>query len=511
MTLPSQDIGAPRRSPFLVTYLLWAIALILALTALASVALPVASIGFVYERSYNEGWNAYHAARAAAGEALYGGRWHPVNYPFLSFYLIGWLTPLFGDPLIIGRAVNVLSLGAVVGCSALIVRRLGGGALGMLLAAAGVLAFQEIQASHWIAADEPQMLAEGLMLGGLLVYLSGPIGWGRLATCALLFAAGGFVKHIIVAVPVAVTVDLALRDRRWFAAWCLCLVVAFGLLLGFNDAFAGGGVVGDVLAPRLYHWKSVVYQAKKFLIHLKTPLIGSLVLLALPLPPRWAVLLRAYGAAALLAGLFFSGGDGVSTNAYLELCVAMGIIGGVAAGQCRSARERRPVVRGLALLAMIAVAMPLITRVPREIVALRDAATAWRAYRQQEVAFGAAVTRLRALPGLALCESLLLCFEAGKALTVDTFSARNEILTGQAGEDALIADIADHRFAVIVMPDAIMVDFASPGHVHAGVLTEARFTAATLAAINRHYAVADQVSGATFYLPKSGDCGIRCS
>ena len=53
---------------------------------------------------------AYHALRAASGEVFYAGDMrHPVNYPFLSFYLIGWLKPLFGDVLFIGRAISLIA------------------------------------------------------------------------------------------------------------------------------------------------------------------------------------------------------------------------------------------------------------------------------------------------------------------------------------------------------------------------------------------------------------------
>jgi hypothetical protein len=491
--------------------LAWAGSLALLTLALASIALPVGSIGFIFERNYNEGWNAYHAARAASGEALYGSQWHPVNYPFLSFYLIGWLTPLFGDPLLIGRFLNVVALLAVAGCAALIVRRLDGGGPGMVLAAACVLALQQLQASRWVASDEPQMLAEALVLAGLAIYVSGPIRWGRLAACALFLAAGGFVKQIVVAIPVAITIDLLVRDRRWFLPWCLCLAVAIGFLLAASEAVAGSGAFADVLAPRPYHWGSIVYNGRKFLSRLKAPLIGSLILLALPVLGRWASLLRCYGAASLLGAVFFSGGDGLSNNVYLEPCVAMGIIGGVALGRWRSADRSPPVFRALALLAAVSVAAPLIASGPKSLAALADAGTAWRLYRQHEAEFRVASARLRAQPGAALCESLLLCFEAGKALTVDPFGARTQILSGQAAESALIADIAEHRFAVIVLPTTVKLDPGNPSHIVTDVLTRARFTPATLSAIARSYVLTDELIGAAFYLPREDGCGARCT
>ena len=54
--------------------------------------------------SYNEGWNAFHALRLRSGGPLYP----PVapalfiNYPPLSFYIVGSLASLIGDDIFAG-------------------------------------------------------------------------------------------------------------------------------------------------------------------------------------------------------------------------------------------------------------------------------------------------------------------------------------------------------------------------------------------------------------------------
>src|SRR5512132_1468179 len=59
----------------------------------------------------NEGWNAYHADAAMRGAGLYPPPDGLVanNYPPLSYFLIGWLGQLFGDPLYVGRALSLLA------------------------------------------------------------------------------------------------------------------------------------------------------------------------------------------------------------------------------------------------------------------------------------------------------------------------------------------------------------------------------------------------------------------
>jgi hypothetical protein len=487
-------------------YLRW-LALPLAVVVLAaagtSVLLPVASVGHYFERSWNEGWNAYQQARAAAGEHLYGADpWRPVNYPFLSFYLAGWLAPLFGNVLLAGRALNLTGMAAMLLCSALFVRRCGGAGAEMLFAAGCVLGFQQIQAGDWLAVDEPQVLAEAFMLGGLVLYVAGPPSWLRLFACALLFAAGGSVKQIVVVFPAAVTVDLLWRGRRRFVSWLVCLALALALFVMASTVAAGGDFLARILEPRVWLWPRVLYHFKKLLFFLKGPVAASIVVLCRPLPPERGVLLRAAGIIALAAGVVFAGGDGVSVNVFLELAVIMGLLAGVALAAWRESAPRH---RGAALVSVMLpflFASPIVARLERTLPPLIHFAATRQAIEARQARFLSAAAWLRAQPGAALCESLLLCFAAGKPLVVDPYGAREGILTGRADEGALVRLIAEHRFAVIALPSELREAPGAPGRIVADVLTELRFTPATLAAIAREYAPAVRLPAAVFYIPR---------
>src|SRR3954468_12507546 len=101
----------------LTSILIWSIA---ALAALFLVW-PVWRAFFPMEIWGNEGWNAYHTDQAMRGAAqLYPPPDGLVanNYPPLSYYLLGWLGLLFGDPLYVGRALSLiatLAIGTVAG------------------------------------------------------------------------------------------------------------------------------------------------------------------------------------------------------------------------------------------------------------------------------------------------------------------------------------------------------------------------------------------------------------
>lgn len=477
--------------------------LIVLALALVSVALPMATIGLGLEKSYNEGWNAYHAAQVAAGAPLYtGDPARLVNYPFLSFYLVAWLKPVFGNVLLIGRGINAAAFATTAVLGALVVRALGGGRIEMLFAAACVIGFQAIQANDWIGADEPQMLAEALVLGGLLCYVSGRSTAGRLAACAGFFAAAGFVKPVLIAAPMAVSLDLLLKDRWRFALWCLCGAAAVALFAGFGEVLTGSGSWREILAPRPYLWSRLPYHARKLVIAFKWPMLASGFYLSRPLPPPQKVLMRSYGALALLSGLLLSGGYGVADNIYLDFTVFLGLTAGLALGRWRRALRGTRAGPAIAAMLPLLVALPILTRSPNYGRLLRDLPATMRAYRRQQTDFARAAAILRRRAGPALCENLLLCLEAGKPLLVDPFIANSEILVGRLSEASLTAEIARHRFSVIELPTPIHPDPAHPGRIAPYLLDQGRFNKATLDAIGAYYAPFFHTAGAVLYAPR---------
>ncbi len=469
--------------------------------ALLAVVPLMATIGFDVEKSYNEGWNAYHAARVAAGAPLYTGNPNLiVNYPFLSFYLVAWLKPLFGTVLLTGRILNAVAYAATGALVALIVRCLGGATLTAIFAGACALGFQATQASAWIAVDEPQMLAQAVMLSGLLCYVSGPPTIRRLLACATLFAVGGFIKQILLAIPVAITVDLLWKDRRHFLLWCACACSALAGFAILSALITGGHEWPEILAPRAYDWRHIPYHARKLLITLKAPIAVALLYL-LRRPPEQTPLLPAFGLVALAEGIGFSGGDGVSYNVYLEFTIFLGLIAGLALGQWRQVmgtKRGMPVGAVAALLA----AAPLVIRAPHDV----SAALALDATIHDEQTVEASDIRaksiLRRQTGTAFCENLLLCLEAGRAPTLDPFSVYSEIRVGRLSEAAFIAEIANRRFGIVELSTEIHPDPNRPLSFSPFLLNQGRFSVPVLNAIDLNYVPVFVSAGGTLYVPR---------
>jgi len=67
--------------------------------------------------------------------------------------------------------------------------------------------------------------------------------------------------------------------------------------------------------------------------------------------------------------------------------------------------------------------------------------------RQNE--FHSAVEFIKAHPGPALCESLLLCYEAGKRFEYEPFSVRDQLKTGRLHEDDVLQLLRTHHFQTV--------------------------------------------------------------
>ena len=389
--------------------------------------------------NYNEGWNAYFDSRAAGLDA---GALYPSdglvfnNYPPLSFYLVGALGRyVVGDMIVAGRIVATASLLASAALVGLCVRRLGGTTRASLAASGLLLLFSATFFREYVAMDDPQWLAHALMLGGLAVLLrhqtEGRFPTGRLVAAALLVAAGGFVKHSLVGLPLAATLWLALVRPRAAAMWLAAALgwVAAGLLA--TALLHGPEAFASVLGHRR------VFQAGRLARALGglapfLPMLGVAVLAwrrrrrSADPPMLFAAL---FVAISLATGIVQRLGEGVNFNAHFEalaaLCLATGLAVSRAGAAGPATRGRAPGPAALAVLA----AIPALALAPWALARSWDQAAGSLARARS---WEPMVARIRAAPGLAGCEMPSLCFWAGKPFAVDQFNLKQSVATGQS-------------------------------------------------------------------------------
>lgn len=401
---------------------------------------------------YNEGWNAYHTARLLYGGALYppldGWPLAPVNYPPLSFLVFAAFARWTDSLLLTGRLVSLASLLGVSSLAFLTIVSLTasrlGGALGTLLWLGLLLRLAPAN----VGSYDEQML--GLVFSAGALYLHAR--WranlepGRLWLLALLCCLGLFVKHALVAAPLALAFALLVESRRRFVIFGLAGVL-IATLLALGTRLLGGEYV---LANLLSFDRAM--EASQQVKELSALFLDCRAVALLPLPPllfralgkRAAALIGYFGVSLLVGGVAVRG-VGVDRNVWFDFFLASALAFGVLAGHARASRSFRE--RALAMLALAAGILPVASHFTTDLSGVLDYARLDR----EEQAYRKDVELLRGIAGPALFEEPLLGFDAGKELRFDPFIGSQMILSGRLPESILTGAIERQEFAAIVL------------------------------------------------------------
>lgn len=410
-------------NPRLFDTLLWSVLAVTGAVLLWLLTRNVMAIPHHVPLDPNEGWNAAHALAGS----LYPPpqSWMVNNYPPLSFYLIRLLIRHGGDPVIAGRWVSVLAFLGVGAGIAAVLRQLGCQLRGIVCA---VLFFAAVLliASNYVGINDPQMLGHALQIAALFLLLR-----EKPLASALLFAVSLFVKHNLLALPLASAAWLMLLDRRAgleFLLWGMAFVLAG--LVAFQLGF-GTSLLGQLASAR----QSSLANLATAVSHAWWVILPGIAIAGL-WPDRSALLCSLYAGAALALGLIFAAGDGVDANGFFDLAIALSLgLGLTVEG------GRWPVLAPAAIL-------PLLL-----FLALRFHDNNYfftRAFAEtsaRDIAF------LQAHPGPALCDQLSICQWAGKRAEVDVFNIGEAVKTGARDPAPLVRMIQTHQFAVLQLWD----------------------------------------------------------
>ena len=487
---------------------LWLCALLTLFTAL----IPCDRLFRLAEISYNEGWNIYNAATVAAGQPLYPAKygWTSVNYPMLSFAVLAQLHRVTHEYLFTARILSLLSL--IAGCVLVgaIVYQLTRARLPSVLAGLFTAALFCASADAYVGVDDPQIFSQVFFLAGLWCYVRWRSGVVALALAAFLFVLGGFIKQNPVDFPIAVLIDLALVSR-WRAAGFAgagLLLAAIGFAL--NIHFGGPHFADQLLAPRAYSWLKAAKQSGIVLgpVLLPFALAAWTALRARRDPQRriLALLLTV----SLCTGGYFSGGNGVAVNALFSTLLATAMLIGIlfasmaeppggplgpnqrsgAVSHLRrlSLQLRTPAVLPVIVFAWLLIPMAISGNVNARAALARDA--------EAEHDFAVQVEMLRAHPGPALCEDLLLCFAAGKPYLYDPFNATRLITQRRLDPEPLLIAISQQRFSTIQLS----------GPTDEPIRRD-RFARQVLDAIERAYTPALNAGENVIYVPSAAAYG----
>ncbi len=460
-------------------------------------------MGFAFEVNYNEGWNVYNADRLIHRELIYDDNyWRINNYPIGSFLIIAGANVLIHDLLLSGRLVALVSFAAIAVFAAMAVRRFGGGRTDAVFGAGCAAGFCYLMAPAWIIADDPQTLGEAVMLSALVSYIARPPDRLNLLRTAFLVVLGGFVKHNLVAIPIAITLDLAFRSPRRLPLWLVSCAGFTTGFLGLTQIVAGGDFIDHLMSPRRFGWYGARYHLMKYLRLFKFPLtaivLGASLLLAAD-----RMVLAAWGLASIISATIMSGFEGTSYNMFQDAAVFLGVAAGAMMSELRKSEFRGRLARVLASALPFLVAQPILARAPDIAVQVYHAPALLDSDRRKQETFLADAKFVSDKQGPAICESLLLCYVAGQPFILDPFNSRQSMLSGRLDQGELIRRIAAREFAVIQLHADICDDLTTQScHILHYRQKVDRFTDEVLYAIDQYYEVARRSTFGSFYVPK---------
>ena len=413
---------------------------VLALLALYFLVWPVWRVQFPLEIAANEGWNAYNADAAMGSAPLYPSPDTLIvnNYPPLSFYALGYLGRIFGDPLYVGRVVSLLSVLGLAALIARVVRQLGGGAASAAIAALWFVAIMARSYNRFVGMDDPQLTAQLFMLAALSWFLVRDKAGKSAEPPILLMALAGFWKHNIIAMPTTVLAWLWLRDgwRAWRPTAIGAAAAAIGLAICI--AVYGDVFIANLLTPRPYRITRAIGGIGR----------AQWIIPALAVWGLWAWSERATLAArftGLWVGIAFVvflaqwGGEDILDNAQFDLVIATAVGLGIAFDRLGATDFARrygvPVAR--ATVVLILVVRLLATLRTEPFLILFDPAYRAEFYVHAQAARDDAA-RVAAIPGPVACTLKIVCRMAGKPYIWDDFRTDMMIYGGAAqGLDAV--------------------------------------------------------------------------
>jgi hypothetical protein len=412
---------------------------VLALLALYFLVWPVWRAQFPIEIAENEGWNAYHADAAMGARALYPSPDALIvnNYPPLSFYALGWLGRIFGDPLYVGRVLSLLStigLGALI---ARIVLLLGGGAAGAAIGGLWFIATMARSYNRFVGMDDPQLTAQFIMLAALSWFLAREKADKSAEAPILLMALAGFWKHNIIAMPVTALAWLWLR-HGW-RAWRPTAVGAVAAIIGLAICIAvyGDVFLANLLTPRPYRIIRAIGGIGR----------SQWIIPALAIWALWAWSERTTVAArftGLYIGIAFAsfvvqwGGEDILDNAQFDLVIATAVGLGIAFDRIGATdfARRYGVAAARATVVLVLVLRLVATLRIEPFLILFDPAYRAEFYVAAQAAREDAA-RVAAIPGPVACTVKIVCRMAGKPYVWDDFRTDMLIYSGAAkGLDA---------------------------------------------------------------------------
>jgi hypothetical protein len=425
----------------------WVCIILLLALAVCLIYYPAVYMFEPYSRNFNEGWNAYQISRYAQGVNIYfpesdinRNAYTPFSYMFISsLYRIAPIDPVF-----LGRLVSLLSLFWISGCCFYIVVRNSGSSLAAMFAALLFTCSVSCFYHEYVAMNDPHLLAMAFACSGFTVFAVGAPTPRRLAATVLLTAVGLYSKQTLIAAPAAISLWLFCYQRRALLIWLLMWTLTGTMVALLSYRMFGTEFFTNVLVSE--------YRVMDFQLLLRGVLLFLVPLFPLAMFSIWYFmtaggastrLLTFYAVLAASIAAFLVSHQGISGNHVFELlfCLSLGwalLVGraDVLIGPVSIEKRTLQAVLMLPAVMVVASALPPTVRSARAMV-----------FEHRHSA--ETVDMVAKAAGPVLCETLVLCYWAGKPLAIDLSVGGMRIKTNPEVESRFVRLITEKHYALV--------------------------------------------------------------
>jgi hypothetical protein len=421
--------------------LFWLAWMLIGLAAAAGLIEPLVELFRAVPNDYNEGWNAFWAEAAMRGNALYPSADSSVvnNYPPLSFFIVGALGRVVGDNVLAGRIVSLASFAAIPTLIYLWLKSTGS-KRGFAMFGASVFAASLVAWSpDDIGCDDPQLLAHAVMMTGLWLVWRRDFRTPDVVIGAALMVCAGFIKHLLIPVPLVMTVWIAVNARRQLGVWILSAAVTAVSLFALTYWLYGPNFFSNLFFARSYSRYKAIDKAGNIVEFswAAIALLGAFVA-QYCIPQNAKSLWRrgsfvvAYAAVAGVVGTLSAGGAGVDRNAFFDFLIALSLSAALSLEALELLTLRAahwPLFRAGAIYGLsVMLTLSLVHRLSGR---LTDEEHRFQTLQSREADAHEAIRLIReAGGGHAACETLSLCYWADNGFEVDFFGYGQKLETG---------------------------------------------------------------------------------
>ena len=386
----------------------------------------------------NEAWNAWQVDRLLSGAPLYPEANTLIinNYPPLSFYIIGFVRPIFENPIAAGRAISLASVFAIAVTIYLSARHL---EVGRLAAGLGALWFITTMTrffSEYAGMNDPNLLALAIMCAGFVLFL-GATSRPAIYMAFSLMLGAGLIKHNIIAIPLSALVILWLTNRSRAVEIGLYCMIVMSLITAALFELYGAAFFQQLMMAREISLIRPLQRIGRLQFVLPI-LIFWLAWLRFAPPSKAKRVSFILVVASFIINELALTGAGVANNAQFELVFATGLCLAVMVEALQGRITQIRSVRldlGLALLVVMIARFILWPSFDPYLLVLSPA---YRVDINEKITImRSEIERIRSISGPVNCSVRSVCYLAGKDFVFDDFAMSQRIKTGKATAEAV--------------------------------------------------------------------------